>query len=347
MQRVIDPVYAIALLAASAAVTALLIRLLHPWLVRYALARPNARSSHKTPTPQGGGIAVVLVVAAVVAIGALLDVAQFRSPWAAVLVAALLGLAVVGAVDDIRPLPVMPRLVSQFVVAAALVATLPAGGRIVPFIPAPLETVALVVGLVWFTNLTNFMDGIDLMTVTEVVPIALCLALVGYAGLVPEIAALLPVSLALAGAMLGFAPYNTHVARLFLGDVGSLPIGALLGWLLIALAFAGHPVAAFILALYYLADATITLARRWRNGERLSEAHRSHFYQRAVIAGMTVPQVNREVLLLNALLCALAIVAIRWPHVLAQILCLAAAVAATGFLLWRFEHGHGARRPAP
>lgn len=347
MQRILDPGNSLVLLAASAAVTALLIWLLHPWLVRYALARPNARSSHKTPTPQGGGIAVVLVVAAVIATGAFIGMSDFRAPWVAVLLVSLIGLACVGAVDDIRPLPVLPRLVSQFVVAAALVATLPAAGRIVPFIPAPVESALLVIGLVWFTNLTNFMDGIDLITVVEVVPIALCLALIGYLGLVPEIAALLPVSVALAGAMLGFAPYNRHVARLFLGDVGSLPIGALVGWLLIVLALAGHPVAALILALYYLADATITLVRRWRNGERLSEAHRSHFYQRAVIAGMTVPQVTRDVLLLNVLLCVLAMLAIRWPQIALQVLCLALALSATGLVLWRFEHGLGARRLAP
>ena len=84
-------------------------------------------------------------------------------------------------------------------------------------------------------------------------------------GALPGDAAL--VALALCGAMVGFAPFNRPVARLFLGDVGSLPIGLLLGWLLILLAGSGHLAAALLLPLYYLADATITLLRRSANGE--------------------------------------------------------------------------------
>src|ERR1700749_3030711 len=87
-------------------------------------------------------------------------------------------------------------------------------------------------------------------------------------------------ALALLGAMIGFAPFNRPVARLFLGDVGSLPIGLLLGWLLILLANR-YLVAALLLPLYYVADATITLLRRFVEGEPVTQAHRSHFYQRA------------------------------------------------------------------
>ena len=82
--------------------------------------------------------------------------------------------------------------------------------------------------------------------------------------------------------MIGFAPFNKPVARMFLGDVGSLPIGLLFGWLLIVLAGRGHLAAALLLPLYYLADATITLLRRFAAGEPIMQAHRSHFYQRAI-----------------------------------------------------------------
>lgn len=339
MQRALEPIHALALLAAAAVVTALLIVALHPWLVRYALARPNARSSHSTPTPQGGGIAVIVVVAGVVAIGWYFGAAGFGAPWATSVLFALGALAVTGALDDINPLPVLPRLILQFIVATLLVVTLPVEARLLRFLPASVESAGLVVALVWFTNLTNFMDGIDWMTVVEVVPIAACLSVLGYLGLVPELAMLLPVTLALLGAMLGFAPFNRHVARLFLGDVGSLPLGALVGWLLIVLALAGHKVAALILPLYYLADATITLARRWRNGERISQAHRSHFYQRAVVGGYTVPEVTRDVLALNIVLAVLAVVSIQSDRPAHQVLCLGAAIAATLYILLRFEKG--------
>ena len=93
------------------------------------------------------------------------------------------------------------------------------------------------------------------------------------------------VAVALCGAMLGFAPFNKPVAKIFLGDVGSLPIGLLLFWLLLLLAGSGHLAAAMLLPLYYLADTTITLLRRLIAGEPVTQAHRKHFYQRALDGG--------------------------------------------------------------
>jgi UDP-N-acetylmuramyl pentapeptide phosphotransferase/UDP-N-acetylglucosamine-1-phosphate transferase len=339
MSGSVDTLLAFAIVAGSAAVTVLLIRVLHPLLIRYALARPNARSSHTIPTPQGGGIAVVGVVVGVVFWHGVADVPGFRDGWAWALMVGLLVLAVTGAVDDIRPLPVLPRLLLHFAVATLLVLTLPKIVSLVPIVPMPVQALGLVLGLVWFINLTNFMDGIDWMTVVEMLPLAVCLALLGGSGAVPEMTAVLPVVLALIGGMIGFAPFNAHVARLFLGDVGSLPIGALLGWLVIVLAMAGHRVAALILPLYYLADATLTLGRRFRNGERLSQAHRSHFYQRAVSGGYSVPEVTRVVLLLNIVLCVLAWISVHSDRSAIQLLCVGAAIAATAFVLRRFELG--------
>ena len=106
-------------------------------------------------------------------------------------------------------------------------------------------------------------------------------------------------ALALCGAMLGFAPVNRPVARLFLGDVGSLPIGLLLGWLLVVLAGGGHFAAALLLPLYYLADATMTLLRRLAKGEPVWQAHRTHFYQRATDNGYSVMQIVGRVFVLN------------------------------------------------
>ena len=103
------------------------------------------------------------------------------------------------------------------------------------------------------------------------------------------------VAAALCGALLGFAPFNKPVARLFLGDVGSLPIGLLVGWLLLQLAGTGALAAAILLPLYYLADATITLLRRLARGEKVWEAHRSHFYQQATDNGFSALAVSGHV----------------------------------------------------
>ncbi len=96
--------------------------------------------------------------------------------------------------------------------------------------------------------------------------------------------------------MLGFAPFNKPAATLFLGDVGSLPIGLLVAWLLYKLALAGALAAAVLLPLYYLADATITLLRRLFRGERVWRPHREHFYQRAVQRGLSHAEVTGRVI---------------------------------------------------
>jgi len=287
-------------------------------------------------------VAVVAVVCATLVLLVLSGEPAYREPWVVSLLVALVALAIAGALDDIWPLPVIPRLMVQLSVAFLLVTSLPTDVRLTAVVPAAVERAVLVIGLVWFVNLTNFMDGIDWMTVVEVVPIAACVAGLGLSGVVPELAPFAPVIIALLGAMIGFAPFNRHVARLFLGDVGSLPIGAFVGWVLIMLALAGHLIAALILPLYYLADATITLVRRLVNGENISQAHRSHFYQRAVAGGFTVPQVTRDVLMLNLLLVLLAVLSIVVPNVVYVYSCLAAAVLATLAVLRRFEKG----RPA-
>ena len=110
--------------------------------------------------------------------------------------------------------------------------------------------------------------------------------LLGWLGEVPASTTI--VAAALCGAMLGFAPFNRPVAKIFLGDVGSLPIGLLLGWCLLQLAWHRHLAAALLLPLYYLTDATVTLFRRMCRREPFWAAHRSHFYQRATDNGFTV-----------------------------------------------------------
>ncbi|WP_430642448.1 glycosyl transferase [Bradyrhizobium sacchari] len=302
-----------------------------PLLQRYALARPNARSSHRIPTPQGAGIAVI---------SATLLVASVWAPWVNVaippaLVIATIAIALVGFADDIRSLPVLARLLLQAVAVAAVVFTAPETARIVPALPLALERGLLLLAGIWFVNLVNFMDGLDLMTVAEVVPVTAALLLLGWLGELSWAAAL--VATTLCGAMLGFAPFNKPVAKVFLGDVGSLPIGLLLGWCLLELAWHGQAAAALLLPAYYLADATITLFRRIARREQFWSAHRSHFYQRATDNGFSVPRVTAEVFLLNLVLAGLAILAVRAGSMSVTVLALLAGAVAIGFLLRRFS----------
>lgn len=324
----------------SALLSAALIVILMPLLQRYALARPNARSSHRIPTPQGGGIAVLAATIIPVMLLALILGPDEKLSWASgtgfrfvwiVLVAAI-GLAVVGAVDDIRPLPAMHRLLLQFVAVAAVV--MAANTRVLPaWMPESVEFAILVLGGVWFVNLVNFMDGLDWITVAEMVPITAFLAGLGVVSGSPIVF----VAACLCGALLGFAPFNKPVARLFLGDVGSLPIGLLVGWMLLELAGTGALAAALLLPLYHLMDATITLLRRLARRERVWEAHRSHFYQQATTNGFSVISVSAHVFGLNLVLAALASMTLLWPSGAVQVAALLVGVILVSLVLRRFS----------
>ncbi|MBF9196502.1 glycosyl transferase [Microvirga terrestris] len=331
-------------LIGTALVSSFLILGLKPLLIRYALARPNARSSHKVPTPQGGGIAVVgagLIMACAILLNTDVPAGTFLGVAAAAVM-----LAIVGAVDDIRPLHPAPRLLLQ--VMAVMAVVLISNVRVFPdTVPLIVERIVLVIGGVWFVNLVNFMDGIDWITVAEMIPITAFFPLVALVA-----TALAPsdhwfyqlfnplvvwTSLALCGALLGFAPFNKPVARLFLGDVGSLPIGLLVGWMLLELAGTGALTAALLLPLYYLMDATITLLRRLRRREKVWEAHRSHFYQQATDNGFSALDVSAHVFGLNLVLAGLAAMTLVWPSGAVQIVALVLGAVLVGLVLRRFS----------
>jgi UDP-N-acetylmuramyl pentapeptide phosphotransferase/UDP-N-acetylglucosamine-1-phosphate transferase len=289
----------------AAVVSAVLILLLRPLLRRHVLAQPNARSSHREPTPQGGGIAVIAATIVVtVGFGVLGGTSSAAAIEVFTVLAASGFIAAVGLIDDLRPMSVAPRLVLQTFAAAVAIAAMPTDVHIFPSMPWWGERLCLLLALVWFVNLVNFMDGIDWMTVAEVVPLTASVVLLGHLASIPPSSTIL--ALALLGATLGFAPFNKPVAKLFLGDVGSLPIGLLLGWLLLQLARGGEPAAALLLPLYYLADASVTLIRRIAAGEPFWQAHRSHFYQRAGDQGFSVPAIVGRVFLTNLALAGLA-----------------------------------------
>jgi len=301
------------------------------------LANPNARSSHSVPTPEGGGIAVI--AATLTVSGLVICIGSINRGIPTTLFGATLFMALVGIADDIKSIPILPRLLLQAAAVAAVLATL-GDARIVPACPFWIERGLILLAGLWFVNLVNFMDGLDWMTVAEVVPITGAMVLLGWLGELPMPAPV--VAAALCGAMIGFAPLNRPVAKIFLGDVGSLPIGLLLGWCLLQLAYHQQFAAALLLPLYYLCDTTVTLLRRMVRHERFWVAHRSHFYQRATENGYSTQKVISEVFALNVALAILAVVSIHLNSILASILLVLSGATAVTLVLYRFS-----RRPAP
>jgi UDP-N-acetylmuramyl pentapeptide phosphotransferase/UDP-N-acetylglucosamine-1-phosphate transferase len=319
---------------AAALVSAAVTSAIRPLLLRHALAKPNARSSHRIPTPQGAGIAVVtatLVIAGAVLAG--VDTSYSSFPGA--VFGATLFIAVVGFADDLKSIPVTTRLVLQAIAVGAILIAASGELRLVPALPLWIERALLLLAGLWFVNLVNFMDGLDWMTAAEVVPVTAAIVVLGWFGELPLATAI--VAAALCGAMIGFAPFNRPVATIFLGDVGSLPIGLLLGWCLLQLAWQHHFAAALLLPLYYLSDATATLLRRMMRGEPFWAAHRSHFYQRATDNGFSVLRVVSEVFLLNLVLAVLAIASTRLQSPAVEFWLIFAGAAAVAFSMYRFS----------
>jgi len=301
------------------------------------MVQPSARSSHDQPTPQGGGVAVVLAVLLAAWIHLSSGLLQNEASQLLVVTAATTLLALVGAIDDIRSLPAAARLAMQCIAVGAVITALPNDVQILPQVPSWIERAGVFVAAVWFVNLVNFMDGIDWMTVAEVVPVTAAILALGLGDVIGTLPTV--IAAALLGAIIGFAPFNRPVAKVFLGDVGSLPIGLLLGWILLQLAGSGHLAAAVILPLYYLADATITLLGRIARAEPISQAHRTHFYQRATDRGFTVSEVVTRVFLLNLTLAALALIAVAAQNILVSVAMLCVAAGAVWWLLAVFARG--------
>jgi len=301
------PIAAVAL--ASLVGTGLLVRLLRR---AQFLDHPNERSSHSLPTPKGGGLLLTPLVIAGWSWWAL----ELGEPELWPLLAVAAGLCLLSWRDDLKSLPATLRLGAQGVaVALGLYLLGPQGSVTQGLLPAPLDLLFAWLAWLWFVNLFNFMDGIDGIAGVEALSIALGLALIwtfdlalgeGYA-------------LLLAAAVLGFLPWNWAPARLFLGDSGSVPLGFLLGYLLVFAAYQGYWAAALILPAYYWTDATFTLLRRLARREKVWQAHRGHWYQRAAAeAGHAA--VSLRVGLFNIAMILLAFATLfagDWPPLLA------------------------------
>lgn len=236
---------------------------------RLPLDRPNERSLHETPVPRVGGAAIAAGVAAALAAG--------LAPFGLALGLAA-ALAVLSFADDHRPLPTVVRLAAHLAASGVL-----AWYILSPMHPLELALIGL--GIAWLTNLYNFMDGSDGLAGGMSVA---GFGAYGVAALAGGDADTARVSLALAGAAAAFLAFNFPPARVFLGDVGSIPLGFLAG----ALGITGWRNDAwplwFPLLVFapFIGDATVTLVKRLLRRERVWQAHREHYYQRMVRMGL-------------------------------------------------------------
>jgi UDP-GlcNAc:undecaprenyl-phosphate GlcNAc-1-phosphate transferase len=252
----------------SFAVAFAVVRVLLSRFALFALDQPNERSLHVSPVPRTGGLAVLAGTAVAYGfIGGAL--------WLPMLLAFLL--AAVSLYDDVHEVRRRTRVLAHFATA----------GVLVWYVLSPMNSVEmllLVLAVVWITNLYNFMDGSDGLAGGMAVIGFGAYALAAWLGDHLELASLCA---AIAAASLAFLLHNFHPARIFLGDVGSIP----LGFLAAALGIVGWRNDAWPLWFPLLvfgpfnADATITLIKRLARRERVWQPHRDHYYQRIVRMG--------------------------------------------------------------
>lgn len=289
--------------AASALLTAALI----PTLRRAGVVDvPVARSLHSVPVPRGGGLAILGALVAGMLAGAIAgaDLHAFRGLW--LLVAAVL-YGSLGFTDDLGSLSVRFRLAIQFVVGLVIGGT---GAALAAWHPIWVLIVALL--LVTMVNITNFMDGanglVSLSTVVAGGWLTL-LALLGGRGTTALFA------ICLAGAALGFYPFNGKNARIFLGDVGSYAIGAAVAVVAMVLILDGvAPLAVAAPLVVYVIDTGYTLQLRLRAGQRWYEPHKLHVYQRLISAGWSHQRVTGLVCGVSAAFCLFTVpIVFEWP----------------------------------
>ncbi|MEX2553223.1 MAG: glycosyl transferase [Actinomycetota bacterium] len=236
---------------------------------------PNYRSLHDKPTPRGGGLAVL--GGAVVGL-----VLQPQRVGLTALLAGALAFGILGFADDVRGIPAIGKLLMQGLITAGLLPSLigSVSGS------AALRVAVACLVLLWivsFVNAFNFMDGINGISATQALIAGGYWFFLGTVENVPELAV---GGLVIAGAALGFAPFNFPRALMFLGDVGSYFIGAWMAILVVIGIRAGLVLEAVLAPVaLYLADTFLAIVRRVRRGERWHEAHRDHVYQRLVALG--------------------------------------------------------------
>lgn len=276
------------------------------FLIRFSrknhlLNYPNERSLHNVPTPRIGGIAIV--VTWYIGLVFLFFLGYIEKNLLFSLLCGLL-IAVVSLLDDLMEMKASVRLISHFI---AVIGAFYFMGGIRPLISFDIGYLHYlivyplsIIGMVWFINLFNFLDGVDGYASIEAISIAIILFV--FSGN--------PVLVLLIAAIGGFLYWNWPKAKIFMGDIGSTQ----LGFVLIVLGLYFHNNLDFsilnwiMMASPFWFDATFTLYRRWRNHEKLSQPHKKHAFQRLVIAGYSHLRVDLCLLAVNAIIFVLILV---------------------------------------
>ncbi|WP_342225447.1 MraY family glycosyltransferase [Rickettsia endosymbiont of Urophora cardui] len=277
---------------------------------------PSQRRSHNKITPRGGGLAIVIVV--MIALSSFEYITSGLLTNSAKILPPLFVIATVSFLDDLKPVPVLIRLITHLICSAFaiyLLISLDFAANI--NVPIYLIFIALIIALSGFVNIYNFMDGIDGMSCIESIHLSstiLILCLLQFQ-LLANPYFIFSTNIVILGCSIGFLIFNWQPAKIFLGDVGSISLGFLLGFCLLMLATTNINlfIACFIASLYYLTDAVLTILIRLVNKEKIWQPHLKHFFQKAVKKGKSHKRVVSIIAICNIFLMILSVLSLYLP----------------------------------
>ena len=300
-----------------------LIKKLIPFLKRMSLVDyPSQRSNHNLLIPKGAGI--ILIPLLIISVYGIFFFKGFLDKqWTIFLISASV-LYLISLIDDVKNLSALIRLLTHFFCVAISIFML--RDDIALFIQNNISTwlhfsplllfyflsFLLIFSWIWIINLFNFMDGMDGLTCVQVLTLFITANILCLLGLINENFQF--ISLILISLFLAFYKFNRPNASIFLGDVGSIPIGYVSGLLLITTFLNNGPIIPLLIVfLYYLFDSTLTLILRLKKGKNIFEAHSDHFYQKILRAGQTHRQVLNKIIILLLFLFILSMISIKYP----------------------------------
>ncbi|MFU7501996.1 MAG: UDP-phosphate alpha-N-acetylglucosaminyltransferase [Candidatus Tisiphia sp.] len=277
---------------------------------------PDPRRVHSRITPRGGGLAIVIVV-----IIALIAYEYFSTKTlinSIKIVPLLLIISSISFLDDLISIPIFVRLV--FHIICSTISIFLFLFPVVLFhheLPLYIDSMLSIIGLIVFLNIYNFLDGIDGISGAESIHLSITILILCYlkSDIIVNINFIIVLNIIILACSIGFLIFNWHPAKIFLGDVGSISLGFLLGLclLLISASSVHLFVASSIASLYYLADGGLTILIRLVNKEKIWQPHLKHFFQKAVRNGKSHKEVVSRIIICNILLMVLSIISLYFP----------------------------------
>ncbi|MDR0297011.1 MAG: UDP-phosphate alpha-N-acetylglucosaminyltransferase [Rickettsia sp.] len=277
---------------------------------------PDPRRVHSKITPRGGGLAIVITV--IIGLVAYECFATKTLINSIKFIPLLLVISTISFLDDLISMPVFIRLISHITCSAISIFLFLSPALLFHHeLPLYIDFMLSTIYLTTFLNIYNFLDGIDGISGAESIHLSITILILCYlkSNIIININFIIVLNIIILACSISFLIFNWHPARIFLGDVGSISLGFLLGLcLLLMSASSVHLfIASSIASLYYMTDGGLTILIRLFNKEKIWQPHLKHFFQKAVRNGKSHKEVVSKIIICNIVLMILSISSLYFP----------------------------------